>query len=107
LRDLAFNNGKQIALAQDEQFLAIDLDFGSRVLGEQDLIVNFDIHGDVIAIFVAFARADGQDQTLLRFFLGRLGKDNATSGDILLLEGLYHNTAAEWFERECHRFLLK
>src|SRR3972149_3745660 len=47
---LVFEDGKDVALPQDEHLLAIDLEFGPGVLGKEHLVLYLDIHGNALNI---------------------------------------------------------
>jgi len=53
------DNTEKITLAHDEQFLAIHLDFGARILGEKHDIADFYIHFNAFAFIIAIARTGG------------------------------------------------
>ena len=52
---------QDVGLAEDQDLVGADLDLGAAVLAEDDLVALFDVHGDVLAVLVAGARADGED----------------------------------------------
>src|SRR5215207_3209038 len=68
-RALGFDDAEDVALLEDEQLLAIELDFSAAILGIQHLVPNFHVHIDALACVIAAACADGEDVALLRFFL--------------------------------------
>src|ERR1700694_1479846 len=45
------NNREQVRFADDELILAVELDFGAAVLGEQHLVARLDVHFYALAVF--------------------------------------------------------
>src|SRR3979490_768850 len=78
LRGLLLGGGKigenahDVALLHDQQFLAVEHDFGARPLAEQDAVADLEVDRDQLAGFVTATRADGGDFALGGFFLGRI-----------------------------------
>src|SRR5206468_11940743 len=72
----------------DQVLVSADLDLGSSVLGEDDLVALLHIHRDVLAVLVPGTRADGEDVAALRLFLRRIRKHDAAEGLLLFLEDL-------------------
>src|SRR3954467_5224199 len=96
---LALDLGQHVGLAQDEQILALDLDFGAAVLGVKDLVALGDVKRDPLAgLLTELAVSDGQDLALLGLFLRRVGEDDAARGRLLLLDRLDDQTIAEGLE---------
>src|SRR5947199_9115412 len=71
---------EHIGLAQDQVLVRSDLDLGSAVLGENDLVVLVHVHGDVLSVVVPAARADGEDAAAPRLLLRRIRKPGAARG---------------------------
>src|SRR4029078_10192395 len=67
--------GQDVGLTKDQVLVDADLDLGAAVLAEDDLVALFEIQGDVIAILVTGARADGEDLAALRLLLRRVRQD--------------------------------
>src|SRR5215470_2424550 len=88
-------NGEDVFLAQDEIFLVVDLDLGARILPEEDLVAGLHVEGDLLAVVADLAGADGDDLALLRFFLGRVGDNDPSSLDLLLLQTLDHDAIVQ------------
>src|SRR5437762_2952193 len=57
--------GEHVGLAEDEQLLTIDGDFGAAVFSVQHLVPDFDLHGNAL-VFLEAARSNGDDLALLR-----------------------------------------
>src|SRR3954451_18693555 len=87
--------GQDVRLAQDQDFVSADLDLGAAVLAEDDLVALFEVHGDVIAILVAGAWADGEDAAALRLLLRRVRQDDAADRRLLFLEDLDDQAVAK------------
>src|SRR5256886_7145347 len=79
---------EHIGLAQDQILVRSDLDLGSAVLGEDDLVVLVHVHGDVLSVVVPAARADGEDAAALRLLLRRIRKHDAAESRFLFIEDL-------------------
>src|SRR5690349_11017843 len=76
---------EDVALAQDEQRLAVDHDFAAAVLPEQDLVAGFDFHRHALAVVEA-ARSGRDDLALLRLFLGGVGDEEPAARLLVVLE---------------------
>src|SRR6202046_4915122 len=72
---LGLDDAHDVGFFHDEVLDRVDLDFGARPFAEQDPIALLDVESVNLALLVAGARADGNDFTLLRLFLGRIGDD--------------------------------
>ena len=66
----ALDHREHFVLAHDQVILAVDPDFLSRVLAEQDRVAVLDVERNALAVLVGLAGADGDDLALLRLFLG-------------------------------------
>src|SRR5689334_6860151 len=96
---LRLDLGQDVALAQDEQLLAVDLDLGAAVLAVQDLVALGDVQRDaLLAILVVPAVAHGDDLALLRLLLGGVGEDDAAGSRLLLLDRPHDQTIAQGLE---------
>src|SRR5437879_8957388 len=81
-------NGEDVFLAHDEEFLVVDLDLGARVLPEQDLVAGLHVERHLLAVVVDLAVADGDDLALLGLFLGRVRDDDPAPFGLLFLQTL-------------------
>src|SRR4030095_8867751 len=81
-------NGEDVFLAHDEEFLVVDLDLGARILPEQDLVAALHVERHLLAVVVDLAGADGDDLALLRLFLGRVRDDDPAPLDLFFLQTL-------------------
>src|SRR5208337_377500 len=68
--------GKDFVLAENQVFLALDLDFAATVLAEEHAIANFDVERNALTL-LALAGADGDDLALDGFLLFNTLQDNA------------------------------
>src|SRR5215467_4510495 len=53
------DHAHDVGLLHDQEFFAIELDFGARPFAEQHAIARFQVHRYELAVLVATARADG------------------------------------------------
>src|ERR1700694_5654533 len=88
-RLLAFNHGHDVFFAHDHQFIPVDLDLGSAVLAEQDLVADLDVESTDLAVLENFALADRYDLSLHRLLCRGIGNHDATRGGTLLFQALY------------------
>src|SRR5438105_15819241 len=79
---------EHIGLAQDQVLVRSDLDLGSAVLGEDDLVALVQVHGDELSVVVPAPRADGEDAAALRLLLRRVRKHDAAERRLLFIEDL-------------------
>lgn len=87
--------GENIALAKDLVFDAIDFDFASAVLAEDDLVANADAQGGADTIIEQFAWPDGDDFAPLWLFLGAVWQKDTTGGGFFGFERLDNDTIIE------------
>src|SRR4051794_34019324 len=84
-----------VGFPKDQDLVAPALALGAAVLAEDDLVALFEVDGDVIAILVAGARADGEDAAALRLLLRRIRQDDAADRRLLFVEDLHDQAVAE------------
>jgi len=65
------------------------------LLGEDDLVIDLDVHLDVLPVLVTSAGADREDSAALRLLLRRVGQDDAAYRRLLLLEDLNDEAVAQ------------
>jgi len=65
------NDGQDVGFAQNQQLVGFELEFGARILGEQDALTLFDIGYDTLTAIENAARTDARNLALLRFFPSR------------------------------------
>src|SRR5438874_82003 len=97
------DNGEQVALANDEVVLAVELDLCPGVLREQDRVATLDFHIDALSVVEHSAGADRQDGALLRLLAGRIGQHDAAAGHLLLGLGLDDHAIAKRLQTRRHR----
>ena len=74
---LSVHDGHDVFFAHHEDLVAFDANRGAGVLAEQDLVADFDVDGDKLAVLVLLAGADGEDFALVGFLGGGIGDDDA------------------------------
>src|SRR5271169_214120 len=82
------NDAENVVLTHDEIVVAVDLDFGAPVFGDEDFVADFHGELDLLAIVVELPSADRRDGTFLRLLSRRVGNDDAALFDFLLFERL-------------------
>src|SRR5271165_5242607 len=80
------DHAHDVGLLHDQEFLAVDLDFGAAPLAEQDLVAGLDVQRGELAGFVATAGACGDDLAFLRLLLGGVRYDDAALRLLLAFE---------------------
>ena len=88
---------KNIALANDDILLAVELDLGAGVLAGDDLLALLDLHLDLLTVNDA-AGADLDDLRYLRLFLSGCGQNDTACGGLLCLYHFNDNTVAKGLE---------
>ena len=73
----AFEHPHDVGFLHDEEFFAIDLDFGARPFAEQHPIARLEIDGNKLARLITRARTNGDDLAFLRLFLRGIGNNDA------------------------------
>src|SRR5215207_8528922 len=94
----AVDLGQDVALAQDQEVLAVDRDLGAAVLGVEDLVALRDVERHALAVIVELAVTDGEDLALLRLLLRGVGEHDAGGGRRVLLDGLDDQPIAQGLE---------
>src|SRR5215212_472815 len=92
---VADNLGEHVRLTQDQNFVGPELDLGSAVLAEDDLVAFLEIHLDVLPVLVPRAGADGKDAAALRLLLRRVGQHDAADRRLLFIEDLDDQTVTK------------
>src|SRR5438874_6729013 len=90
----AFDDAENLVFTKNQVLLAVELEFGARVLREQNRIARLDVEGKYFAV-LAFARAHSHDLTLLWLFLRGVGDDDAALGLLLLCQPLHDHPIME------------
>src|ERR1700691_402145 len=96
MRLFLLQNAENFFLTHDEEFLAVNLDLGSRVLAEKDAVAGLDIQGENLALVVRLTLADRDDLTLLRLFLGRVRDNDAAPDRFALFHAPHQNAVVKW-----------
>src|SRR3954452_20648408 len=79
--------GEHVALAQDQELVALDLDLGAAVLRVDDDVTLGDVHRDDLAGLAALLTgADGHDGAALRPLESGVRQHDASGRGLLLLE---------------------
>src|SRR5436305_11759186 len=81
-----------VALLHDQEFLAVELDFGARPFAEQHAVADLEVDRNQLAGLVAAARADRRDFALRGLFLGSVWNDDAALGFFFGVDTLDHDT---------------
>src|SRR5678815_3136271 len=77
----SIDDGEDVILGHDEEFLVVELDLGAGVAGEDDAVALLDGEGDALAgLGVQGAVADGLDSAGLGLILAGLGQEDAGGG---------------------------
>src|SRR5271168_3543393 len=98
MRLFLLEDAEYFFLTHNEEFLAIDLDLGSRVLAEQDAVAGLYIQGEHLTLVVRLAFTDGDNLTLLWLFLGGVRDDDAAPNRFALFHAPYKNAVVKWRE---------
>src|SRR5487761_2022205 len=97
---------EDIGLAQHEQFVAIQLELCTTVLGEEDTVTDLDLHLGALAIIQQLADAYRDDFTLLGLFFRGVGDDQTRLGHLFLLQGLDDHTVSDGMKFCSHSLFL-
>ena len=92
---LAVDDCEHFVLTQDEVLLAVDLDFLTRVLPEQDRVAVLHVRLLAAAIVPDLALPDGEHFAALGLLLGGIGHDDAANGLFAFLETLNDETVVK------------
>src|SRR2546425_9693935 len=88
-RGLLLDDAEDVFLAHHEVLLAVDLDLGARVLGEEHPVTGLDVQRADLAVFEDLAVAHGDHFALDRLLLGGVGDDDAALRLLFLLHALH------------------
>src|SRR5215212_6075402 len=84
-----------VALLDDQEFVPIQLDFGSRPLAKQHSVADLELDRNQLSRFVAAAWTDGGDFALRRLFLGGIRNDDAAFGLFFGINTLDYDTVMQ------------
>src|SRR5579871_410401 len=87
-----------VGLLHDQEFLAVELDLGSRPFAEQHAVADLEVNRNELAAFVSPARAHRGDFALRRLFLGGVGNDDAALGLLFGVDTLDDNAIVQGTE---------
>jgi len=85
-------NAEDFFFAHNEEIFAIDFDFRSGILSEQNMIAGFHVQGENFAFIVRFAFTDGDNFAFLGLFFGGVGDDDATTDGFAFLNATDDHT---------------
>src|SRR6202140_5493725 len=85
-----------VALLHDQEFLAVELDLGTRPFAEQHAVAGLDVDRDQLSGLVALAGSDPDHPALLGLFLGAVGNDDAALGLFFGVDALDHDPVMHW-----------
>ena len=95
------DNRKDVTLAEDNVLLAVDLDFSSGVLAEDDTLADLDLKGKLLAVIKDTSGPDCNDLALLGLFLSSVGKLKTALGSLFALNDLDDDTICKWLQLHC------
>src|SRR5580700_128257 len=102
------DHAHDVGLLHDEELLAVDLDLGAAPLAEQNLVAGLDVDRGQLAVFVAAARAHGDDLALLGLLLSGVRNDDAAFRLFLALEATDDHAVMQGTEfHECFLFRIR
>src|SRR2546421_4723386 len=96
------NDAEDIVLAHDQVGLAVHLDLGAAVFGDQHFVALLHRELDLLTVFVHFAGAESDDLPFLRLFLGGIGDDDAALFGFFLFDRLHKHAISEGSYINCH-----
>src|SRR6266480_3350632 len=85
-----------VGFLHDQEFLAVELDLGTRPLAEQHTVADPEVDRYQLAGLVTAARADRGDLAPRRLFLGTVRNDDAALGLFFGVDTLDHDTVVQW-----------
>src|SRR5580692_10573207 len=85
-----------VAFLHDQQFLAVELDFGAGPFAEQDAVADLEVDRDQLAGFIPAAGSHRRDFALRGLFLGGVGNDDAALGLLFSVDTFDHDTVMQW-----------
>jgi hypothetical protein len=87
---------QNVVLANDEAFLAGERHVTARVLGEEHAVADLHVERAHGSVLLDFAVADGDDLPFERFFLRRIGNEDAPGGLRFLVDASAAKSANQW-----------
>jgi hypothetical protein len=95
MRLFLLQNAEYFFLTHNEEFLAIDLDLGSRLLAEKDAVACLDVEREDFAFVVRLTLTNGNHFALLGLFLGGVWDDDATPNRFALFNAAHQNAVVK------------
>src|SRR5260221_2383800 len=86
---------QDVLLADDEEILAVDLEFRAGVLGVEDLVAGLHVHRLTLPVLENAPGTGSQDGALLGLLLGGVRKDDAALGHLLASARMNDHPIAE------------
>src|SRR5947207_8497807 len=86
---------EHVRFAQDQNLVGAELDLGSPVLREDDLVALGDVHLDVLPVLVPPTGADGQHAAALRLLPRRVRQNNPAHRQLFLIKNLDDQTVTK------------
>ncbi len=99
---MPLGNGQYFVLAQDQQLLAVKLDFAARILAEQDVVAGLDRHFEAGAVFKDLSVSDGNHDAFLWLLFGGIWNDDPTLGLLGSINPSYQNPIMQRSEAHTH-----
>src|SRR3954471_24792131 len=97
----SIDDREHVILAHDHQLLAVELDLGAGVAGEDDLVAFLDVERGALAVVEAAGVADGPGLATLGLLLGGVGEHDAALGLALGFQPLDQDLVGEG-TKLCH-----
>src|SRR5207244_8928630 len=91
------DDAEDVVLTHDQVRLVVDLDFGSAVFRNENLVSFLHSEIDFLAVVVDFTGAKSDDFALLRFFLRGIRDNDAALLYFLLLNRLHQHPISKRF----------
>src|SRR4030095_2147469 len=101
-RSRALENSQDLVFAHDQKLFAIDFDFGSAVLSEQNAVASFNVQSLPGTVILVFALTYGHSFTLLELVLGRVGDVDAPAPLLALFDSADNHTVMKRPDVRCH-----
>src|SRR6266446_6137526 len=89
------DDGEHVLFTQDQVLLVVQLDLGTGVLAEEDLVAGLYVERDLLPLVVHLPVPHRDDLALLGLFLRRVRDDDAALLDLLLLLPLDENSVVQ------------
>src|SRR3954467_4417185 len=88
-------NREDVGLTEDEQLLTINRDFGAAILPVKDLVADLHVHRHALVLLEP-TRSNGDDLTLLRLFLRRVGDIHSAAHRFGFFQRPNDNAIGQW-----------